>query len=230
MEGRRKLDVRPKEKLRSYFCKPCGYKHSCPTNAKCPRQRQKQATSLSESLHEDQPSTSNAATRGRARPVPETPLKEASGKRKRQVILYDSESERDEPSPVRRRTSSGPDEVSLNSIMEHLEAISDEGRKERECLANENKADREYFRSALSALQQVSSSDDSERVQSGRQTRSGGVTSDMERPDLGGLPTGRDALSVLRQDNPTARAANDVLQRCGPMQDDVTNKKTEKWV
>ena len=34
MEG----GARPKEK-RSYFCRPCGIKHECPTNAKCERQK-----------------------------------------------------------------------------------------------------------------------------------------------------------------------------------------------
>ena len=223
MDGVVNGGARPKDRTRMYFCKPCGHKHACPMNAKCPRQKQKKLAQRDENGDDsEEPSTSSAT--GGAAYQGETPRTRSVSKRKRQAILSDSDSDVAEPSPAKRRTSGVTDQVSLQAIMTRLESISDEGRKERARLAKESKADREYFRSALSALQQEASTDDECQASRARPGRT--QTGDDALPG-GTLPTGRDALAVLRRDTVSSKAANDVLQRCGPVQED-SNKRL--WV
>ena len=191
-------------------------------NAKC--ERQKRARERPDSDAETvtgQPDSSGDETQ----PQPgcsetrQTPAKRTS-KRKRAVT----------ESPPKRVNESegaaaGANEGTypmLMTIMNRLEVIASEGRSERDRLAAQSREDREYFQSAIAALQPRANvlSDDEEQDQSkaakeGERGASGG-SADTRRPVVAeDLVVGRSMLQDLRDDGPSSRAANDILRRHG---------------
>ena len=98
--------------------------------------------------------------------------------------------------------------VSMNFILNRIEALSREGRAERDRMAEQSKKDRAYFRSALAAIQpDVLSDDDSPSV-----GMSNGVTG-SRGPHVGQpVPTGRNSIQQLRSDETSARLAAETLQ------------------
>ena len=172
-----------KTEKRSYFCKPCGYKHLYPTNRKCPRQLRRQQRS-DDGSHDDaalgQPhrGSHDDTAQSQRRVVPEgepnqgesgpstgTPTfahrstsgnNTRSGRRKIRRLPSDSSEEGSPPvrTPIKRWTvSNDNDNSALTAIINKLDAIAAEGRSERAKLASASQADREYFRSAIANLQ-----------------------------------------------------------------------------
>ena len=215
--------AQPKERTRSYFCRPCGIKHTCPTNAKCTRRRPDRDHDEAES-HRDDPDTSVRTRRAKAPAKPTTSRrKSATTKRKRTDVVSESSSG-DESLSTSGQCQNDSDNnnqlVSMNFILNRIEALSSEGRAERDRMAEQSKKDRAYFRSALAAIQpDVLSDDDSPSV-----GMSNGVTG-SRGPHVGQpVPTGRNSIQQLRSDETSARLAAETLQKYGPTVDETTKR------
>ena len=220
MEGAKR-----KEK-RSYFCKPCGYKHECPTNAKCARQKLKGRPEDGDGETGDrrdpaQPGPSGEPSQTRARHrrrTDDTPVTPRTSKRRR-VVSNDTPSEQASPECRSFNNAEGT-HPSLLVVLNKLEAIAAEGRTERERLATQSRADREYFRSAIAALQTRNDvlSDDEDQVLDKQKPKAAGQIPGPETAGKSGLSAadlvvGPNPLQTLRDDRPSARAANEVLRR-----------------
>ena len=226
------------KKTWSYFCRPCGHKHACPTNAKCTRKRpDKSRHDMDGSTGQAESSTSKRQKPRGSRPVaegptcnvPESPVYR-SIKRNHQASSETVASDDESPSKSGQSESSlkniNNDNQFMNNILDRLEAISNEGKAERERVAEQSKADRDYFKSAISALQANVLSDDEEA-----EVTTGGVAAralpSSGSSGRGQLPMGRDALHKLRSNGPAAKAASDVLQRhCFQMEEPTKRLKS----
>ena len=223
-----KATVRSKtrERTHHYFCRPCGFKHQCPTNAKCPRQQQAGPSSKADTREPEGDASRRDETDSDGSPIrleknPDVRRK-STGKRKRFVSTSDSDNSANIdniPGP----SQSDDDNVSMKMLLNRLEAISHEGKQERQRLARESEADRAYFRSALQALKNGGLSDE-EADDQPRQGKSSDRRTKQVSHAGETLPTGPQALAMMRSDAVTARTANAILHKQGVVQEDSTKR------
>ena len=142
---------------------------------------------------------------------------------KRKRVISDSESEL-EIEPINEQDfPSGsdddgkePDDVSMKSLLNRIEALSKEGQAERERMARQSQEDRRYFQAALAAIHSGPTSDSDDRG-----TVSPAVASvESSTETRGELPTGRNAIQALRGDARSVRVASAVLQTNGPVSEE----------
>ena len=224
MADKATVHSKAKERTRHYFCRPCGFKHQCPTNAKCPRQ-QKAGPSPKPDTSEPEGDTSRreeSDSDGSPIRLEKNPdvRRKSTGKRKRFVSGSDS----DNNSAVEHIPGPSQSDDDLTKILlNRLEAISHEGKQERQRLARESEADSTYFRSALQALKNGGLSDDEADDQPQREKSSDKRAKQVSHAGET-LPTVPQAMAMMWNDVATARTANAILHKQGVIQEESTKR------
>ena len=245
-----------KRQTRTYFCKPCDERHQAPTNAKCTRGRRDEQDVNNDPTGNNPPAPASPGQRRRqeatgARPKTTTRAahgpgptgqKGAAGKRRRidkrastKLNTVDSDSDIDNniDKPTADNNIDNPTAVSLDLIMQKLDALSTESRQARDKLAEDARLERESIKKTLFSLKQgddrqLLSDDESdgeaggavggEPAQPRRKGSKTRVTADQSSADGG-------QIHRLRRDARSAQIATETLRRTGVVTDEQQPKK-----